>query len=320
MIWNNDDLETVDCDQCGSRECHPVITRPDGLRAVACDHCGLCYLNPRPKAHAVSRLYEADYFQKTGEAPGVRRIGYDNYLGDASRRGVEREARSRCAAVLKYTSLADKPGLEVGCATGEFCQVAEKHGARMTGLDLSLHAIQEARQRFSKIQFIAGDIEAAKGSGPYDLIFAFELIEHVLSPRGFLQSARALLRNDGILVLTTPNYACGKRVGAARWFGFNTSFEHLYFLDPESLGALAEQSGLAVVDWLTDRTTGLVPAPSARPVQHAARDCAKKVLDSVGLLDLARSAKDSIPFGPEDYTAEGTGHNLLMILKVNGAR
>lgn len=46
------------------------------------------------------------------------------------------------------------------------------------------------------------------GSGGYDCVVALEGIEHLENPWQFLRECRALLRNRGILVLSSPNVEC----------------------------------------------------------------------------------------------------------------
>jgi SAM-dependent methyltransferase len=43
------------------------------------------------------------------------------------------------------------------------------------------------------------------GTGTYDVICAIEIIEHVESPYQFLRNCHRLLKQDGLLILTTPN-------------------------------------------------------------------------------------------------------------------
>jgi 2-polyprenyl-3-methyl-5-hydroxy-6-metoxy-1,4-benzoquinol methylase len=58
---------------------------------------------------------------------------------------------------------------------------------------------------FIQADFDAGDFSASIGGGPFALVTAIEVIEHVESPIGFLRNMGRLLARDGVAVLTTPN-------------------------------------------------------------------------------------------------------------------
>src|SRR3954469_22163892 len=103
----------------------------------------------------------------------------------------------RMRALQPFFDPAEKRCLEVGCATGEFANALALAGARTTAVDLSEFAIAEAQRRYPTIDFRAGGIEAVAGEPPFEAIFAFELLEHVVSPGRFFSGAASLLVPGG---------------------------------------------------------------------------------------------------------------------------
>ena len=313
MQWNQYELESVCCDLCNSAENRSVIVRPDGLRVVECLHCGLCYLNPRPNVECISRLYSSEYFQKPVE--GLR-IGYTDYLEDDARASHRLEAQNRFATIKKYGVLQRDQCLEVGCATGEFSSLLHREGLDVTAIDISQEVIEHAKARFSGPRFMCGDLGRAVADSTFDLICAFEVIEHVVSPRKFVTDAARSLKPGGFLVLTTPNYDCAKRVGPESWLGFQTSFEHLYFFSPGAFDAYSSITGIEVVDWLTDRSDGVSRTSSVGGGESCRLHPGKRVLNSFGLLQPARRFKNYIACQRgTNYLRHGQGHNLLIILQ-----
>src|SRR5205823_10108864 len=136
---------------------------------------------------------------------------------------LKQAAETRLRLCGRYIDVRQKACLEVGCATGEFCELVRSKGARVVGLDLASEAIAQARLRYPLIEFREGDLAALQSDEQMDLIFAFELIEHVDSPAQFLSSVASHLKPGGRLILTTPNYNCGRKVGVDRWSGFQSS-------------------------------------------------------------------------------------------------
>jgi 2-polyprenyl-3-methyl-5-hydroxy-6-metoxy-1,4-benzoquinol methylase len=313
-FWRAEELEYVTCDLCGSRELHALYTRPDEMLVAECKDCGLAFLNPRPKSGCIGKLYDETYFQKSSQDI---QCGYSRYLSDDGRQVLLETARIRLGALKKFWSPHGKRCLEIGCATGEFCQVLAQSGAVTTGVDLSEFVIQAARDRYPSLDFRIGDIEAVSGTQKYDAVFAFELIEHVISPKEFLSTAKELIADGGLLVLTTPNLDCGKQSGFERWIGFHGSFEHLYFFAPETLHRYGKTTGLELIHWLTGCGDGIVRLPGENH-QHALKEGLTKSLRSLGLLEAAKRVRQVSQDYFGTYRNHGAEHNLLAIFKKLG--
>lgn len=314
MSWNAKELESVNCDFCGKSETRPVITRPDGLQAVECRSCGLCFLSPRPQSHLITRLYEAEYFSKPNQDATQGKIGYPDYLSKEYRQAMRKTNRIRLGVALPYVTLREAQCLEIGCATGEFCHLLRRQGAHPLGIDLSGHAIQHAQKRYPTLEFQPGDISSLPPTRRFDAIFAFEVIEHVVSPTQFLAQAVGHLKPGGVLVVTTPNYDCGRRIGLEQWSGFQISFEHLYFFSPASLAAYGQKAQLQTLVWLTDSGDGRV-VPPAVP-KPGLRGAIVRGLRRAHLLQPALSLRARLKGAPEEgYREQGTGHNLYMIFQ-----
>src|SRR5262249_21263739 len=98
---------------------------------------------------------------------------------------------------------------------------------------------------------LVGDITAAptddvRERGPFDVIVAGELIEHLDTPGALFRFAVPLLAAGGHLVLTTPNpYALHRaRAGWARVVWENV--DHVAYLFPSGIAELADRCGMAL--------------------------------------------------------------------------
>src|SRR5205814_307203 len=132
--WHSDELEQVSCDLCGHDNRQVLFVRPDGMQVVECVDCCLAYLNPRPKAQFVERLYGREYFSK---ATANFTVGYADYFTEPYQRGLAAEAESRLRFLEPFVQLRGARTLEVGCATGEFSALLQRRGSRAIGLDLA---------------------------------------------------------------------------------------------------------------------------------------------------------------------------------------
>jgi SAM-dependent methyltransferase len=96
--------------------------------------------------------------------------------------------------------------LDVGCAAGQFMEIAKSAGFTVSGIEINPAAAETARQRTGCQVFIIDlDNEVIPEVG-YDVIVMLDLIEHVQDPLALLQRARRALAKNGRLVVFTPNH------------------------------------------------------------------------------------------------------------------
>jgi SAM-dependent methyltransferase len=95
--------------------------------------------------------------------------------------------------------------LEVGCGTGNVLRVLEKACPRGTvvGMDLFSEGLAFARTR-TTCPLVRGNIEQPGFGVQFDLIGAFDVVEHLPDDVQVFRSLHAMLKPDGILLLTVP--------------------------------------------------------------------------------------------------------------------
>ena len=151
--------------------------------------------------------------------------------------------------------LAGKRAADVGCGAGLLAEPLARRGALVTGVDAAEENIEAGRAHAMgqglEIDYRVGGVEAL--SGPYDLITAMEVVEHVADVPAFLSGIANALAMDGLLVMSTPNRTGMSRlllVQAAEAFGRIPKGTHDWdrFLTPEELTAALEVAGLEVTD------------------------------------------------------------------------
>jgi len=130
--------------------------------------------------------------------------------------------------------------LEIGCARGDFLTVArDVFDAR--GVEPNPDLAESA----SRVALVHHDvIERTPWSG-FDVIATFHVIEHVDSPRSFIQAAAQRLNPGGLLVIETPNIdSLPFRFLKTKWRQFIP--EHYYFFTPQTMTKLLSDHGLKV--------------------------------------------------------------------------
>ena len=313
--WLEGELEYVPCDYCARQNVHPTYKRRDGMLVVECPLCGLAYLNPRPRAELIHRFYEKTYFDGTAQhhGDGGLKATLDN-VEDQTGKG---KVINRRVSLIEEQigDISRKKILEVGCATGDMLYALKSHGANVHGVEISQYATDIACERGLNVH--CGEVEdyATGMDDTFDLVIAYEVMEHVKRPGRFLKTLANLIRPKGLIILDTPNFGCAKRFGND-WFGFQTSFEHLYFFSLGSLNRYARNTGLDITYWETSIHDG----GCLRPKNLYDRFCNRLNTFFFLLAELGASRLFEIIKKREtSFHPYGDGHAMQVVMKKNNS-
>jgi len=102
-------------------------------------------------------------------------------------------------------NIAGKKVLNVGCGNGKFLNKEFLIKNTVTGIDVSLNALEEARGYYHIP--LHADLESGipVKDEDMDVVIASEVIEHIVDTDFFLCEVNRILKPEGVLILTTPN-------------------------------------------------------------------------------------------------------------------
>lgn len=101
--------------------------------------------------------------------------------------------------------------VDVGCGGGILAEALAKHGARVTGIDLSTLSLKVARQHAERgalaIDYREIDVEtlAREEAGTFDAVTCMEMLEHVPEPARVIAACARLLKPGGVAFFSTIN-------------------------------------------------------------------------------------------------------------------
>ena len=133
--------------------------------------------------------------------------------------------------------------LELGCGTGWLADELATFGT-YTGWDLSVGAIELARERFPDHQFAVTDIHDARNEGPFDVVVSVDSIAYFRDQPLALRNVHDLLDPGGYLVVSTVNPFVYSRIS---WVGPPGEGQVRRWLTKRELHSLLERSSFEVV-------------------------------------------------------------------------
>ncbi len=109
----------------------------------------------------------------------------------------------------------NKTVLEIGCGDmgGGELLLREVMMKKFYTIDYSLDGLISAEKRKTKGQFICSKGEELPFKGDkFDTVITFQVLEHILEYKKFLKEIDRVLKKNGVLLLSTPDYSVTKNI------------------------------------------------------------------------------------------------------------
>jgi SAM-dependent methyltransferase len=219
------------CRLCGSTHTRRLFTKGQ-TPYWECAGCGFRFATPPTNPNFVTAIrdYEAAYLQ---------------YLGPDE--SDEANLSSLCDWMQRITPLEGRRLLDIGAGSGKLVRF-------LRARRVEAHGIEPSRALFDR--FLATeeaftcamlDRYRSAAAAPFDIVTAFDVIEHVPDPVAFLGDVAALVEPGGMFFASTPDAgSLPARAFGRRWHFYYPY--HLSYFAPRSLARAAEPQGLRIVD------------------------------------------------------------------------
>ena len=217
---------------------------------LRCESCIAIHATPLPSQNVLASYYKTAFYQQ--DKP--------DYLGRTER---DRQWWEQCiwGPILQQCQryLPDVPGerrdvFDIGTGPAISLDVAARLGMGTYGLEPNAHiaALVESRGHTMYCETMETFTSGNGGSKRWDIITAYEVLEHQAEPEDFLLRCYDMLKSGGILALCVPNdyspIQCAARhtLGMAPWWVAPP--QHLYYWTPKTLQLQVRRCGLAILD------------------------------------------------------------------------
>lgn len=104
--------------------------------------------------------------------------------------------------------VAGKHVLDIASGEGYGTHILAQSAARAAGVDISPEAVANATKNYAgeNLSFLEGSAVAIPlPDASVDVVVSFETLEHLHEQEKMLQEIRRVLRDDGLLIMSTPN-------------------------------------------------------------------------------------------------------------------
>jgi methionine biosynthesis protein MetW len=149
--------------------------------------------------------------------------------------------------------------LDVGCGDGNVSQLFLERGD-VYGIDISSKALKQAQKKGIKVQ----ECDLNQGKLPFtgsyfDAVILTDVIEHLIDIMIILREARRVLKKNGRLIITVPNFArIGNRLrmiagdprDMLQWQGYGDEIEHLHWFTKPKLEYLLKKNSFEKVKFI----------------------------------------------------------------------
>lgn len=235
-------LKERSCPTCGSRNYSHELSK-DYLKIVKCKECSLIFTSPTFDEAHYRETYQSEVY-----AEYMSKLVHDSH----SYR-VERFGNERVSIMSTYLDNSDNEirYLDIGCSSGAVVEAATNKGWAASGIDLNESAIEFGRDR--GLNLVNGDVyDQNFEPGSFEVISAFDVLEHVLDPVKMLKKIHELLVPGGIALIFVPNWNSATRVLLGKDAHYIRPTHHLTYYTPLTLEDVVVRNGFKVESILTE--------------------------------------------------------------------
>ncbi len=189
-------MEYINCMHCNTNDTRLLIKK-NSFNVVQCKDCDLIYLNPRLNGTELAELYNLTQDSNVERISiSQRDVGHDAYKINKFQIAI---------SLLKRHKKDIQNVFDLGCSTGIFLGMVAKEGWTPYGSDVNRSLVEKNQMSYGN------QVKLQVGNGidfpdqHFDAVTLFDSIEHMPNPINTLKEVARVVKDDGLVVISTPN-------------------------------------------------------------------------------------------------------------------
>jgi len=196
---------------------------------------GFLETTPQPNEEVLGDYYNSiDYISHTDSSRNFFEKSYQY---------VRKIALRRKLTLINLLPVEGRCLLDVGCGTGDFLQLANKHNWCVNGVEPNTDARAIANEKTNNAVYHIEQLDYYSPQS-FDVISLWHVLEHVPNLNSYILRLHKLLKDNGRLVVAVPNYkSYDASYYKSYWAGFDVP-RHLWHFDQNSMSKLFNDNNM----------------------------------------------------------------------------
>ncbi|KPL55707.1 3-demethylubiquinone-9 3-methyltransferase [Prosthecomicrobium hirschii] len=147
--------------------------------------------------------------------------------------------------------------IDVGCGNGSVTKLMSLRGYTCIGLDASVEGVRLANEMYPDIEILQGSAydDLSSLHGTFDVVMSLEVVEHLYDPRKYAANLYSLVKEEGIVIISTPYHGYFKNLAMAVTGKLDKHFTalwdhgHIKFWSIATLTKLLREAGFSEIQF-----------------------------------------------------------------------